>query len=256
MHTRTTRRWRDGDVREAATPRRMAAGAETILRMQRTAGNQSVARAIAGVASRRMIQRVRVVRAHQLIDVPDDQVIATDHRVIRFSECSVRVQNPTRQAVGGDPSNPFGSRVTETQFRATKDDVGSTIRDFNNSGGNNVKLWNDGASALIYSGIRHDRHDSREPQVGLNHPDSQITIILPTPTVKHVSASTADATMPGGKVVTAYGLKGTISWEDRLFTNAAWIENCLRNTTVYGLPPGYAGFQLGNGSSIVIDLVR
>jgi hypothetical protein len=228
-----------------------------MLQMQRTAGNQAVARALTSAAPRRMIQRGRVLRNGQVQTVPDDQELPTDRRVILFSECDVRLQNPHDTARGGDPNNPNASKVSETQFAATTEGVDATIGDYGNASGGNLKLWNTGASSLWYGGIRKDPVVRITPQENLNHPDTILTIILPGAAVRRVSPSPdGPAKTPFG-FVGVHGLSGTITPEDRIWTTAAWVHLSLAVPTVTGLnAAGYMEFELLSGVKIIIDLKR
>jgi hypothetical protein len=228
-----------------------------VLRLQRSAGNRAVAGMVTSASSRRLIQRARVLRNGQILDVPDGQEQVGDRIVIRFSACSVRVQNPNDTSRGGNPLNPNASKVSETDFHHTMEGVDATIGDYNNAQGGNLKLWNSGESSLWYAGILRDRAVRMVPQENLNDPDAWFTIILPGAAVEHVSPSASGpANTPYG-FVGAYGLSGTITPADRLWTTVRFVVDSLLNATVEGLNRrGFMEFRLLNGKRIVLDLMH
>lgn len=239
-----------------ASPRAWTPAA--VLALQRSgAGNGAIARAL---DARRTLARVHVLRlqtgtnTYALEDVPPGTIVATDRRVIRMSDCEVRVQNPKNTGRGGNPDEPWRSRVPDLSFNAKKKDVDATLGDFNNAGGDNIKLWNSGDHALAYAGLVQSPHDRTEPQVGLNDPASILTVLLPSANLKKVSGSTEATTNVYGTVL-AHGLKGTITEADRLWIPARLVMDSLRRPTVEGFPrAGFMQFQLLDGSMIVLSL--
>lgn len=239
-----------------AAPSNAPAPAQRLIALQRAAGNRAVAAAIAAQrAGARPLQRARVVRGGAVVDVADDAVRPDDALIVRAGACHFRFQNPSDVARGGKPEDPAASRVSTLDFDATEAAVDHTIGDYGNASGTNAMLWLSGSYSLWYAGIRRDPHVNIVPQERLADPQTQVTIILPQAAVERVEPSREAAQTPYGNVQ-AYGLRGAITPDDRLWTTAGMIRHSLENATASPLPAGHMEFQLLTGRRLIIDLLH
>ncbi len=178
-----------------------------------------------------------------------------DIPVLGIDECHVRWQNPHDESRGAKVGDPMASRVTESVFNASEEGVSNTIGDFSNENRKNIKLWLRGGKDFFYAGLVPWNIPTQEPmgiQLDLLHPDSIVTIILPSDNLETVSGPSTGM----NKDVPAHGLrhrdKGVPA--NRVFTLAGTIYRSLTES-VAGLDKGYLLFEMTDGSKLIIDLL-
>jgi hypothetical protein len=131
-----------------------------------------------------------------------------------WESCLFRVQNPHDARVPkDDKGNRKDSKVTDIEFTATTDKVNSTINDFGNAQGKNIKLFLQGGYGLGYAGLLDC---GTPPQQGLLDPDSVLSIISPDArtrgAIKPVYPSAIQSASRNNPSVV--GLEGTITPDD------------------------------------------
>jgi hypothetical protein len=123
------------------------------------------------------------------------------------------------------------SRVTQTTWTQTPDDVARTIEDFSNIDGRNVPLWLSGSTAFLYAGFITSDCIPMTPQDGLNRPNTAISIILPSGVAKLQRVGpNPDMITPGNarRTVGIQGINGQLDADDFAYATGAAVESAIR----------------------------
>jgi hypothetical protein len=151
-----------------------------------------------------------------------DEVDLPIHEV---ANCLLRFQTPL------PGRTTLESRVTQTTWTQTPDDVARTIEDFSNIEGRNVPLWLSGSTAFLYAGFITSDCIIMNPQFGLNRPNTAISIILP-PGVAKLQKVGPNPYMitPGNarRTVGIQGINGQLNADDFAYATGAAVEYAIR----------------------------
>ncbi|EAQ85324.1 predicted protein [Chaetomium globosum CBS 148.51] len=149
-------------------------------------------------------------------------VILTVHEA---ADCLLRFQTPQSERT------TLESRVTQTTWTQTPDDVARTIEDFSNIEGQNVPLWLSGSTAFLYAGFITSDCINMTPQPGLNRPDTAISIILPSGVAKLQRVGpNPEMISPGNaaRTVGIQGINGQLDADDFAYATGAAVEHAIR----------------------------
>ncbi|KAI9771030.1 MAG: hypothetical protein M1835_006475 [Candelina submexicana] len=149
-------------------------------------------------------------------------------QVVQATDTYVRFQNPNDPHRGIVEGVRKDARVAVLRWTAEQAQVDGVVNNFLNVFGSNIMLWFDGGmSAYAYAGMIVDRMRDISVQDGLADPDTVISLMLPSGKAEVMEVH-PNPTLRNAQRVNAFGLIGSVSFEDYAYTRWALVDMALR----------------------------